>query len=373
MVLAGAAACQPGEQSGPTTGGAGSTEPSVAPSLASPTPETGWIMPDEGAAHEGTWMSFAVSDQIWGEELAPGAREALVRIAEAISKYEPVRVILPPEEEEPEVKGEISFVRAEADDLWMRDTGPTFVRRGEEVAGVDFNFNGWGGHQEHTADAKVAAEVCTAAEVERLTTALVLEGGALEVDGEGTAIITESCVLNKNRNPGRSKAQVEAELQERLGVTKVIWLPGIAGKDITDGHTDFYARFASPGVVVAGREDDPDSYDYAVTRKHLKILKAATDAKGRKLAIHVIPGPESIRDEYASDDFAAGYINFYVCNNAVIAPEFGDKKADKFAVDTLSSLFPDRKIVTLNIDPIAAGGGGIHCTTQQEIERSATE
>lgn len=373
MVLAGAAACLPEEQSGPTTGGAEPTEPSVAPSLVSPTPETGWVMPDEAAAHQATWMSFAVSNKIWGKDLAPGAREALVRIAEAISEHEPVKVILPPESKKPNVNGEISFVRAEADDLWMRDTGPTFVRRDGEVAGVDFNFNGWGGHQEHAADAKVAREVCSAANVKRVSTSLVLEGGALEVDGEGTAIITESCVLNENRNPGWTKEQVETELEAILGVTRVIWLPGIAGKDITDGHTDFYARFASPGVVVAGREDDPTSYDYAVTRTHLELLNAAADAKGRKLSVHVIPGPSTIRDEYASDDFAAGYINFYVCNGAVIAPEFGDKKADKFAVDTLSSLFPDRRIVTLNIDPIAAGGGGIHCTTQQEIERSATE
>ncbi|WP_199921801.1 agmatine deiminase family protein [Psychromicrobium lacuslunae] len=234
------------------------------------------------------------------------------------------------------------------------------------LAGVDFNFNGWGNKQKHQRDALVAKAVVSAANTSALSTELVLEGGALEVDGEGTAIITESCVLNKNRNPGWSKADVEAELEKLLGIRKVIWLPGIVGRDITDGHTDFYARFAGPGVVVASRDDDPKSFDYQVTRRHLEILEKATDAAGRMLELHVIPGPETVRPDYESDDFAAGYINFYVCNGAVISPEFGDPQADAFARQTLTKLFPGWEIVQLNIDPVAAGGGGIHCATQQQ-------
>jgi len=194
----------------------------------------------------------------------------------------------------------------------------------------------------------------------------VLEGGGIEVDGEGTAIITESCVLNANRNPGVSKAQCEAEPHRLLGLEKIIWLPGIAGKDITDGHTDFYARFASPGVVAAGLDTDPNSYDHAVTKRHLEILKTATDAKGQKLRIVVMEGPSTIRGAYENKEFAAGYINFYVCNGAVIAPEFGDRKSDRNSRDILKDLFPNREIIQLDIDGIAAGGGGIHCTTQQQ-------
>lgn len=197
-------------------------------------------------------------------------------------------------------------------------------------------------------------------------TDLVLEGGGIEVDGEGTAIITESCVLNENRNPGKSKKDVEAKLADLLGLKKIIWLPGIAGRDITDGHTDFYARFARPGIVVAGLDTDPQSYDHEVTERHLAILKAATDASGRPLRVEVIKGPATVRPEFASDDFAAGYINFYLCNGGVIAPEFGDAEGDSAARATLERLFPDREVVQLNIDGIAAGGGGIHCTTQQE-------
>lgn len=193
-----------------------------------------------------------------------------------------------------------------------------------------------------------------------------MEGGGIEVDGEGTAIITESCVLNPNRNPDLSKAQCEAELYRLLGLQKIIWLPGIAGKDITDGHADFYARFASPGVVVAGLEPDPSSFDYAVTRRHLDILRTSTDARERKLQVVPLPSPSFVRRKYENAEFAAGYVNFYVCNGAIIAPEFGDGRADRHARDVLRDLFPEREVIQLNIDAVAAGGGGIHCTTQQQ-------
>ena len=325
-------------------------------------------MPDEAATHDATWMSFAVRDDIWGADLAVAVRTTLIDIANAIAEYEPVHLLVPPGEMAAGSGAGVTPHEHAADDLWMRDTGPVFVRQasGSALAGVNLNFNGWGDKQEHEADATVAAEICALADVEEVTTELVLEGGALEVDGEGTAIITESCVLNDNRNPGWTKSDVEFELQRLFGIEKVIWLPGIAGADITDGHTDFYARFTSPGVVVAARDDYRKSFDYDVTRKHLKILREATDARGRALDVHVLPAPTILREEYLHDDFAAGYINFYVCNGAVIAPEFGDPEADEFARRTLSELFPHRTVVQLNIDPIASGGGGIHCATQQQ-------
>jgi agmatine deiminase len=260
----------------------------------------------------------------------------------------------------------VELVVGRLDDSWIRDTGPVFVGRGREQSAVSFNFNGWGRKQEHSQDATVAAQVAAAAGTSLLSTPLVLEGGALEVDGAGTAIITESCVLNENRNPGWGKRDVEAELERLLGVTSVIWLPGIAGRDITDGHTDFYARFASPGVVVAGLEVDPAYYDYDVTRTHLTLLEKARDAQGRQLTVVTVPGPTTIRPRYATDDFAAGYVNYYVCNGGVIAPAFGDRRADARASSTLEELFPGREIVSLPIDGIAAGGGGIHCVTQQQ-------
>jgi agmatine deiminase len=328
-----------------------------------------WRMPDEGEPHKRTWMAFGASEEIWGAALLSEVRRNLAAIARTIAQFEPVSMLVRGEElnlARGLVGPSVEFVAAPLDDLWMRDTGPVFVTGNGTKAGVDFNFNGWGKKQDFDRDARVAEVVTRRAGVELLPTDLTLEGGGIEVDGDGTAIITESCVLNNNRNPGRSKADVEAGLKPLLGLEKIIWLPGIAGKDITDGHTDFYARFARPGVVVAGFDPDPESFDHEVTAGHLEILESATDAKGRSLEVVVLEAPGSVRPAFESDDFAAGYINFYLCNGAVIAPEFGDPAADRAANQELGRLFPDRRIVQINIDAIAAGGGGIHCTTQQE-------
>jgi agmatine deiminase len=332
-----------------------------------------WVMPDEGQPHTRTWMAFSASEAIWGAKLSPRVRRDLAGIATTIARFEPVSMLVNPDEMDL-ARGligsaNVELIPAAIDDLWMRDTGPVFVKGETGWGGVDFNFNGWGNKQAHGRDAEVAGFVTGRAGVGVVHTDLVLEGGGIEVDGEGTAIITESCVLNGNRNPGKSKADVEVELVRLIGVRKIIWLPGIAGHDITDGHTDFYARFAGPGVVVAGLDTDPESFDYDVTARHLEILRSATDAVGRPLQVEVLEGPSTVRAEDAGDDFAAGYINFYVCNGAVIAPEFGDPDTDNAARDTLQRLFPDRQVVALNIDGLAGGGGGIHCTTQQEPAR----
>ena len=328
-----------------------------------------WSMPDEADPHKRTWMAFGASKKVWGSKLLPEVQRNLALIAKTIAKYEPVSMLVRESDfnlAKRLVGPSVKLVVASLDDLWMRDTGPVFVHRGGELGAVDFNFNGWGDKQEHEKDAKVAALVVEQAKAEIISTDLVLEGGGIEVDGEGTAIITESCVLNSNRNPGVSKSECEKELKHLLGLEKILWLPGIKGKDITDGHTDFYARFARPGVVVAGYDPDPKSFDHSITKEHLKRLKSATDAAGRKLEVIVLEGPESVREKFETKEFAAGYINFYVCNGAVIAPEFGDAKADRAAREKLKALFPKREIVQINIDGIAAGGGGIHCTTQQE-------
>jgi agmatine deiminase len=315
-------------------------------------------------------MAFGASEEIWGADLLPGVQENLAMIARTIAQYEPVKMLV--WEEDYEIAAElcgpdVELIVFSMDDLWLRDTGPVFVidEDGNKAA-VDFNFNGWGEKQDYDLDAKVAGFVTKQARVEAIQSNLILEGGGIEVDGHGMAIITESCVLNKNRNPGVSKADCEAELMALLGLRKIIWLPCIAGQDITDGHTDFYARFAGRGVVVAGYDSDRNSVEHRVTKKHLEILRSATDADGRKLKVIVMEGPEYIRPDYETEHFSAGYINFYVINDAVIVPEFGDRKADRKAKKILEELFPDRDIVQLNIDAIAAGGGGIHCTTQQE-------
>jgi len=329
-----------------------------------------WFMPDEAEPHLCTWMAFSASPDIWGWEYAAGVQDNLAEIAQAIAQYEPVKMLVRESDyhiAEAKCGSNVELIVQPIDDLWMRDTGPVFVvNDAGEKAAVDFNFNGWGNKQDHDRDREVARFVAAEAGVPMIETDLVFEGGGIEVDGRGTAIVTESCIINDNRNPGWSKADCESELKALLGLRKIIWLPGIRGADITDGHTDFYARFARPGVVVAGYDRDPLSPDHEVTIEHLEILRSQTDAEENKLEVFVLEAPRKIRPGYDWDEFAAGYINFYVFNGAVLVPEFGDRPADRQAKETLAELFSDRDIIQLNIDEIAAGGGGIHCTTQQE-------
>ena len=327
-------------------------------------------MPDERAPHQRTWMAFGARKDMWGEKLLPEVQRNLATVALAVAQYEPVSMLVRQSDlalAKQLMGSKVELLVCPLDDIWMRDTGLVFVvTENGKKSGIDFNFNGWGEKQDCDHDAKVADFVAQWAHVKSIHTNLVLEGGGIEVDGHGTAIITESCVLNDNRNQGLTKSACERELRHLLGLDHIIWLPGIKGKDITDGHTDFYARFVRPGVVVAGFDPDPKSFDHAVTKRHLEILRTAKDSQGRHLQIVVLEAPSSIRKKFVTPHFSAGYINFYVCNGAVIVPEFGDSQADAAAKQQLNRLFPGRDIVQINIDGIAAGGGGIHCTTQQE-------
>ena len=335
-----------------------------------------WRMPDEGEPHSRTWMAFATSSEIWGRRLLPRVQRDLALIAKTIAKHEPVSMLVRQSDLNtaqgllaalPATAHKVDLIVSPLDDLWIRDTGCSFVVKQNEPhkrAGVNFNFNGWGRKQIFDQDAKIAAFMAQKARVELLTASLVLEGGGIEVDGQGMALISESCVLNENRNPGVSRADFEAKLSALLGLRKIVWIPGIKGKDITDGHTDFYARFAGPGLVLAGFDSDPDSYDHAVTQANLEALGRATDLDGRPLEIVTLTAPLDTRD--ASENFAAGYIGFYLCNGAIICQEFGDQPADEAAKATLKDVFPGRVIEQLNVDGIAAGGGSVHCCTQQE-------
>ncbi len=261
----------------------------------------------------------------------------------------------------------------ELDDFWVRDTGPVFVASDDDQLGaVNLNFNGWGNKQRHGQDRFVAERIAELAGATIVQAPFVGEGGGIEVDGAGTAIITESCFVNDNRNPELTREELTQRLKATLGLRKIIWLPGIKGMDITDGHTDFYARFTAPGTVVAALEQDPQSYDYDVTREHLSILRDATDASGERLSVHTLEAPRTWRARYDNQDFAPGYVNYYVVNGAVIAPEFGDPPRDEQCRETLKLLYPDREVIQINIDAIASGGGGIHCTTQQQPEIGAS-
>ena len=335
-----------------------------------------WFMPEESEPHKRTWMSFIASYGIWGENQVKEVQRNLALIAKTIAKYEPVSILVRKQDYKLALKllngldshpYPIELIEFNMNDLWMRDTGPAFVvNEAGQKSAVNFNFNGWGEDQAFDQDAKVADFLAKQAGVKSIRSSLILEGGCFELDGKGTAIMTESCILNDNRNPNKSKTEVEKELKELLGLDKIIWLKGIKGKDITDGHTDFYARFANSGVVIVSRDNDKSSFDYKVTRENIKILKSATDAKGNALKVITLDTPWDITTKYGVEDFAAGYVGYYVCNGAVIMQKFGDKKADSEAKRKLEKVFPHHKVEQISINGIASGGGSIHCATQQE-------
>ncbi|MDH0432008.1 agmatine deiminase family protein [Aeromonas caviae] len=223
-------------------------------------------MPEESSPQALVWVAFGATSEIWGRHYKE-VQATIGRLVQAMVPYTRVNVLCHEDDEAlaRQLCGERNthFVHAEMDDIWLRDTGGVFVQDEQGALGlVDFNFNGWGDKQEHSHDAKVVSLVGRQTDAYYLQSELIGEGGGIEVDGNGTAIMTESSWINSNRNPGLTKAQVEAELKANLGLRKIIWLPGIKGRDITDAHVDFYARFVRPGVVVINMDNDPDSYDY---------------------------------------------------------------------------------------------------------------
>lgn len=329
----------------------------------------GFAMPDEGKPHLRTWMAWPAKRSIWGQYLEY-VRDDTVRLAQTIRRFEPVTVVARSDQvadAKRRLGANINVLAFAIDDAWIRDTGPTFLTNGKGgKAGTIFNFNGWGNKQAYSNDALLAERMLTYLNLNGFRSPIVTEGGAIEVDGDGTILTSESALLNANRNPGKTKAQVEAGLMGWLGAKKVIWIPG--GNDYyTNGHVDGYARFIRPGVVVCEITDDPSWGDYDYTVSNLKALQSATDAKGRKLEVVTVMRPRKDQTRAGSSpDFAPDYVNYYLCNNAIILPEFGDKPRDDAARDLFARLYPTRTVVQLNIDEIAAGGGGIHCFTQQE-------
>ena len=335
-----------------------------------------YFMPEESEPHKRTWMPFVANDYIWGRSLSKGVKKDLALIASTIAKYEPVNLVVSKYDKKEAIKllggldnhnYPITLVQRDIDDLWFRDAAPTFVYNDkDEKLGIDFNFNGWGNKQEHELDKHTSSFITKHERLEVLKSKLTLEGGCFEVDGEGIAIMTESCIINDNRNPNISKKQIEEELKYLLGLEKIIWLKGVKGRDITDAHTDFYARFIKPGVIAVAYEPYKESYEHELTLENIEILENETDLEGNRFELVELENPQDIEEEFDTEDYAAGYIGYYVCNGAVIMQGFGDKYADKKAKQTLQKAYPNRVIEQLRVDYLALGGGSIHCSTQQE-------
>jgi len=334
----------------------------------------------EGGPCTCIWLAFPWSREIWGKLLKP-AQEACGRVVRAINKVERV-FLLVKEGDIPRAKrlcGDVKYMQAKYDDIWLRDSGPVFAFRGKKLYGVDLNFNGWGLKCQHKNDNQVARLIAGLAGVPRIESILTLEGGGIEMDGEGTAMLTETSTFDEKRNPNilklapsKRKPAVEAELLRLFGIQKVIWLPGNRSPgDVTDGHIDAYARFtATPGVLLVHVENDRKyKEDYTLTRKHVSILEGSTDAKGRKLTVKKLIAPQTSRIAPSGgqyDEACFSYANFLVTEKAVIMPEFGDQRGDEKARNVVKAAFPKREVIQVNIDGIIYGGGGIHCVTQQQ-------
>ncbi|EGX88547.1 Agmatine deiminase [Cordyceps militaris CM01] len=318
------------------------------------------------------------------------ATEDVSLIAEAVALFEPVTVLVTPDRA---AAAKQRFSRNPTSikvqpvegypklDLWMRDMAPTFVLdtngSAKTLVGVDYNFNGWGGKYPVGQGLSLAAISLAGMGVPRACTALVAEGGSLEVDGEGTLLLTESSVLNANRNPGLGRAEVEAELRRTLGVRKILWVPGRRGLEVTDGHIDGIARFVAPGHVLLSRPSALDGSVWtAIYKEAYDVLRNATDARGRRLQITEIVEADmnavglSKKEIDAinagrEDSPALTYVNYLLVNGGVIFPQFGDDKADAAALSIIRGLYKDRDVETVLARELPFLGGGIHCSTQE--------
>ncbi|XP_004508635.1 agmatine deiminase [Cicer arietinum] len=360
----------------------------------------GFHMPAEWEPHSQCWMGWPERADNWRDGAVHGQR-VFASVASAISRFERVTVCASSAQWEiarTQLPDHVRVLEISANDSWFRDIGPTFVVRREtlksddaadKIAGIDWSFNSWGGvedgcYSDWSLDTHVAKKILEVERIPRFSHSMVLEGGSIHVDGEGTCLTTEECLLNKNRNPYLSKNQIEDELKAYLQVRKVIWLPrGLYGDDDTNGHIDNMCCFVRPGVVLLSWTDDETDPQYERSVEAYSLLSSVTDAKGRKLEViklHV-PSPLYMTEKEAAGVFqadeakprlpgtrlAASYVNFYIANGAIIAPQFGDKKWDDEAIQVLSKAFPQHEVVAIEDSrEIVLSGGNIHCITQQQ-------
>lgn len=355
--------------------------------LASRPSNDGFWMPAEWAPHEAVWMLWPYRLDNWRESARP-AQHNYAAVAEAISEATPVFMGVPEElisQAKRILPSTVTIVSMESDDAWVRDCGPTIVinEKGER-RGIDWIFNAWGGlkgglYYPWDKDEQVAPQILSHHKFKRYQAPLVVEGGGIHVDGDGTCIVTEEVHLNPDRNPALTKEQIEDFFRDYLNIDKVIWLPKGVYEDETSGHIDNMCCFSKPGELLLTWTDDEKDPQYERSQLALEVLEKETDAKGRKLLVRKLqqPGPLYITEEEAATiqaspgmdrsaahRLAGSYVNFLITNGRIILPQF-DPNTDANAVKVVQEAFPDHKIVGINSREILLGGGNIHCITQQ--------
>ncbi|MBM3491348.1 MAG: agmatine deiminase family protein [Alphaproteobacteria bacterium] len=328
----------------------------------------GFAMPAEWRPHSRCWMAWPVRLELWGAHHEAACR-AYARAARAIAEFEPVTMLVL-EGLEPvarlQLGRKVELLTCEFDDSWLRDTGPLFLCDGKgRLASLGFRFNAWGNKfHPYDKDARLAETLAKHLGLRHYQAPLTLEGGAIDVDGEGTLLATEQCVFNANRNPTLDRRQVEERLALHLGARRIIWLEAGLSGDGTDGHVDNLARFVAPGRVVCAATDDPLHPDHRLLAECQRLLRRSSDARGRKLEVVPLPLPRE-RPADAPAHYVASYANFYLANSGVVLPSFGDAM-DGPAQEILARLFPERRAVAVPAGDIVLGGGGLHCITQQQ-------
>jgi agmatine deiminase len=348
----------------------------------------GFWMPAEFEPHAGTWMLWPERPDTWRKGAQP-ARQAFAAVATAIAAFEPVTVGASAAQyraARTQLPEAVRVVELSSDDAWMRDVGPTcVVDAAGEVRGIDWQFNAWGGYEgglyaPWDADDAVARKLMEVEGIDGYRAPFVLEGGAIHVDGEGTALVTEECLLNHNRNPSLTRDDIEARLRAWLGVDSILWLGKGVVDDETDGHVDNLCCFVRPGEVLLTWTDNRRDPQWTVSNDALERLMAARDARGRRLKVHRIPSPgplrrtaaeaaglargESAKARSAGERLAASYVNAYLVNGGVVMPLL-DRKQDAAAAAVLKRVFRGRELVGVPAREILLGGGNIHCITQQ--------
>ena len=356
--------------------------------IASTPKKDGFYMPAEFSPHYGCILIFPERSDSW-QYGAYAARKAFVKICTAIAESEKVTVCASEKQYENArrmLPDNIRVVEMSSNDSWARDYAPTFVTDGKEIRGINWRFNAWGGLYDGLyfpwdKDDKMARKLCDLYDKDMYDAGdFVLEGGSIHVDGEGTCITTEACLLSSGRNPDLTKEEIEEKLKEYLGVERVIWIKRGIYNDETNEHVDNICAFVKPSEVVLAWTDNENDPQYEMSRSCYDILSNSTDAKGRKLKIHKLYLPEPVRitaeecegldtmdfepTRQPNERLAASYVNFYISNSAIVMPFFNDP-ADEKAKALLEKLFPERKIVGIYARDILIGGGNIHCITQQ--------
>jgi agmatine deiminase len=345
----------------------------------SPTPrELGYLMPAEWLPHRATWLSWPHNQETWPAQLER-VRDAWVQMILALSPHEKVSLLVNDDSMQQDVTARlktagavmenVAIIKLPTIDVWMRDYGPTFVVRNRQDAPLAINdwiFNGWGGkYKVYERDDRVAKDIAELLGVPVFAHSVVLEGGAIEVNGAGICLTTEQCLLNENRNPHLSRAEIEQFVKDSLGVNEIIWLgQGVAGDD-TDGHIDDIARFVNTTTVVCAVAEDPQDANYVPLLDNFERLKGARDQNGSRLTIRTLPSPRPVA--YQGARLPASYANFYIANEVVLVPIFDDP-SDREALGIIGELFPTRKAIGIRCTDVVAGLGAIHCVTQQEPE-----